>query len=70
LIEYESSLSWQRSRHCDAGSCVEAAPIGGEVAVRDSKDPDGPVLRFTAGEWSAFLAGVRDGDFHFDNIRS
>jgi hypothetical protein len=49
---------------------VEAAPIGDEVAVRDSKNPDGPVLRFTAGEWTAFLAGVRDGDFHFDNIRS
>jgi hypothetical protein len=33
------------------------------VAVRDSKDPAGPVLTFTAPEWSAFLAGVRDGEF-------
>ena len=28
-----------------------------------SKDPEGPVLRFTASEWSAFIAGARDGEF-------
>jgi Domain of unknown function (DUF397) len=67
LIEFNSSLSWQRSRHCDAGQCVEAALIDGDVVVRDSKDPDGPILQFTASEWTAFLAGVRDGDFQFGN---
>jgi hypothetical protein len=30
------------------------------VAVRDSKDPDGPSLIVTAGEWQAFLDGMRD----------
>ena len=30
--------------------------------MRDSKDPDGPVLRFTGAEWTAFVAGVQDGD--------
>jgi hypothetical protein len=49
---------------------VEAALIGGDVAVRDSKNPDGPVLRFTASEWSAFLAGVRDGDFQYPETTS
>jgi hypothetical protein len=33
------------------------------VAVRDSKDPTGPMLLFTPLEWRAFLAGVRDGEF-------
>jgi hypothetical protein len=33
------------------------------VAVRDSKDHSGPVLVFTASEWRAFVAGVKDGQF-------
>jgi uncharacterized protein DUF397 len=46
------------------GDCVEIAdlPAGG-VAVRDSKNPGGPVLRFTTSEWRAFIAGARHGDF-------
>jgi len=36
---------------------------GGGVAVRDSKDPDGPILRFTAAEWAAFVEGVAAGEF-------
>ena len=52
--------SWSYSN----GNCVEVAQLpGGQVGVRDSKDPDGPVLRFTRGEWSAFVAGVRAGEF-------
>jgi hypothetical protein len=31
--------------------------------MRDSDDPDGPVLAFTAAEWEAFVAGVKDGEF-------
>lgn len=33
------------------------------VAVRDSKDPAGPVLTFTPAEWTAFIAGAKDGEF-------
>ena len=36
------------------------------VALRDSKDPDGPILTFTKEEWAAFTAGIRDGDFQFN----
>jgi uncharacterized protein DUF397 len=46
-----------------SGNCVEVAFAAGDVAVRDSKDPAGPALRFTAAEWLAFLAGVRAGEF-------
>jgi hypothetical protein len=43
--------------------CVEVAAIDGGVAVRDSKDPDGPVLNFTHGEMLAFLQGAKAGEF-------
>jgi hypothetical protein len=33
--------------------------------VRNSTDPEGPVVRFTPEEWTAFVGGVRDGDFDF-----
>jgi hypothetical protein len=44
------------------GNCVEIAalPDGGRV-VRDSKDADGPVLVFAAGQWEAFLLCIKDG---------
>jgi hypothetical protein len=35
----------------------------GIVAVRDSNDPTRSALVFTIGEWAAFTAGVRDGEF-------
>lgn len=44
-------------------NCVEVAAGADAVAVRDSKDLDGPVLSFTRDEWSAFLAGVKAGEF-------
>lgn len=47
------------------GNCVEVAtPHQGAVLVRDSKNQDGPVLAFTPDEWTAFLAGVRAGEFN------
>jgi hypothetical protein len=51
-----------KSRHSGGGNCVEVA-VGPEIRVRDSKDSGGPVLIFSEAEWSAFLAGVRDGEF-------
>lgn len=54
--------SWHKSSHSSAngGNCVEVAGDGaGVVAVRDSKDPDGPALVFTPADWSAFIAGLK-----------
>jgi hypothetical protein len=42
---------------------VEIAITGVGAQVRDSKDPDGPSLAFTADAWRAFLAGLRAGEF-------
>jgi hypothetical protein len=54
----KSSLSFSN------GNCVEVASLpDGEIGVRDSKDPEGAVLRFTSSEWHAFLGGVRNGEF-------
>jgi len=61
----QSSVAWQRSRRCGDSACVEAAVLDQEVLVRDAKDPDGPVLRFTRAEWIAFVGGIEDGDFRF-----
>lgn len=45
-------------------NCVEVGLCEcGQVKVRDSKDPDGTVLSFSADEWDAFTAGVRNGEF-------
>jgi hypothetical protein len=46
------------------GNCVEVATnLPGLIAVRDSKNPSGPALRFTPAEWDAFLGGVKLGEF-------
>lgn len=61
----DTGLSWIKSSLSFANSnCVEVASLhDGGVGVRDSKDPSGPVLRFTPGEWHAFLGGARNGEF-------
>lgn len=48
--------------NCD--NCVECRLNGdGDIEVRDSKNPSGPVLVFTPGEWVAFGAGSKAGEF-------
>jgi hypothetical protein len=62
-------LRWQKSRRSNpSGNCVELAqlPDGAGIAVRNSRDPQGPALIYTPDEISAFILGARDGDF--DNL--
>lgn len=60
-----TNAQWRKSSRSGGNTdmCVEVAFVGGQTAVRDSKDPDGPVLVFTRGEWEAFVAGAADGEF-------
>ncbi|WP_406234305.1 DUF397 domain-containing protein [Nocardia sp. NBC_01009] len=61
-----SRAQWfKSSRSAAQADCVEVAFLeGGVVGVRDSKNPTGPALVFTPGEWDAFTAGVQDGEFN------
>lgn len=60
-----SNARWFKSTrsgpNCD--NCVEVAFIDGAIAVRDSKDPQGPALLFTPDEWDAFVGGAKDSEF-------
>ncbi|WP_433259756.1 DUF397 domain-containing protein (plasmid) [Streptosporangium sp. CA-135522] len=59
-----SRAEWRTSSFSGSnGQCVQVAFLGEHVAVRDSKDAEGPVLVFTPGEWKAFAGGVRLGEF-------
>ena len=59
-----NDLMWTKSsRSVDEGNCVEVAALDRDRAVRDSKDPTGPALRFTTAAWSAFTTGIRTGQF-------
>jgi hypothetical protein len=57
---------WRKSSYSNGtgGSCVEVADhFPGVVPVRDSKDPEGPALVFTADAWTSFVDAVRTGEF-------
>jgi hypothetical protein len=55
---------WRKSSYSgsNGGGCVEVADnLPGVVAVRDSKDPGGPVLTFAPVEWRAFTEAIKTG---------
>lgn len=57
-------LWFKSSRSAGNGACVEVAlVVSGAIAMRDSKDPHGPILRFPAASWQSFVADVRTGEF-------
>ncbi|MBV9023152.1 MAG: DUF397 domain-containing protein [Streptomycetaceae bacterium] len=63
-----SSTLWEKSSHSNGsgGQCIEFSRTftpSGIVPVRDSKNPHGPELVFPVGEWSAFVAAVKNGNF-------
>lgn len=58
------SLAWLKAQSSTPnGQCVEVAATDGRIAIRDSKDPEGPILVYTPSEFSAFLEGARNGEF-------
>lgn len=61
-------VRWRKASASNAtGSCVEVAAVTGitdaAVAVRNSRDPNGPALLYTRAELAAFIRGVKDGEF-------
>lgn len=61
----ERTTPWVRATWStgNGGACVECRRHHDMIEVRDSKDPDGPSLRFTPREWAAFLDGATKGEF-------
>ncbi|WP_354641969.1 DUF397 domain-containing protein [Kitasatospora camelliae] len=60
-----SKLVWRKSSHSGGnGACVEiAVPNAASIAVRDSKDPEGPRLTFSNEAWAAFASAAAAGAF-------
>jgi hypothetical protein len=58
-VSLPPAVAWRKSSYSNpSGNCVEAAELGGGVALRDSRFPDGPALAFTSAAWDAFLRRV------------
>ncbi|MFI0484148.1 DUF397 domain-containing protein [Actinomadura sp. 9N215] len=56
-----SNIQWRKASRStnNGGACVELAPVSSTVAVRDSKDPDGPKLFVTRRAFAALLSDIR-----------
>ncbi|WP_338071019.1 DUF397 domain-containing protein [Actinomadura bangladeshensis] len=62
-------INWRKSSHSTSGEndtmCVEVAAVNAStIAARDSKNPQGPVLHFTPGEWTALLTRIKQDSVH------
>lgn len=58
-------MNWKRSSYSSSNgqNCVEVGNLPRAVAVRDSKDPNGPALVITPADWQSFTASVKAGAF-------
>ncbi|UKY50166.1 DUF397 domain-containing protein [Streptomyces inhibens] len=64
--DFPGAATWRKSSYSngEGGNCIEVSDdLPGLVPVRDSKTPHGPAIVFPATPWSAFIEGVKDGQF-------
>ena len=59
----EPTAKWVRSSYCADNACVEVAPMGSYVIMRDSKNIDQPSIRFRRADWNGFLDMVK-AEYH------
>ena len=65
-MDSTSQQRWRTSSYTGAngGNCVEVGHTGPMIAVRDTKDRQGPVLAFSAAAWKRFAGQVKSGARH------
>ncbi|MBP5875641.1 DUF397 domain-containing protein [Streptomyces scabiei] len=65
LAASDLDVTWVKSSYSNGGNnCVEVAGLEDAVAVRDSKNPDGPALVLPGAVFGSFVTGVRTGSLH------
>jgi hypothetical protein len=59
-----TTATWRKSTYSNGsgGNCVEAAATQGGPALRDSKNPDGPALLFSASQWQTFIQELQKNE--------
>jgi hypothetical protein len=63
-VKIDITPQWQKSSYCGTNACVEVAQTSDAILVRDSKNPLAMPLAFTTDEWTAFVKGVKAGEFN------
>jgi len=63
-VKIDNTPQWQKSSYCGTNACVEVAQTSDAILVRDSKNPLAMPLAFTTDEWTAFVKGVKAGEFN------
>jgi hypothetical protein len=61
-----NGMTWRKSSYSgsNGGDCVEVGTgLPGKIAVRDTKDREGPALAFGDQAWSEFVKGIKHGEF-------
>lgn len=60
-------VNWRKAaRSAGNGACVEVASVNPRVLVRDSRDQNGPAMRYSGSAWQAFLTAAKRGRFDPD----
>lgn len=58
-----NALAWRIATRSAGGNCVEVAKANDLIALRNSRNPEGEVILYTAPEFAAFLDGAKKGEF-------
>lgn len=56
----EAQQNWRKSSYCKTDDCVEVCKVGGTVLLRNSRDPQGPILKFSTEDWATFIEETRN----------
>ncbi|OKJ50272.1 toxin [Streptomyces sp. CB02009] len=58
-----AGASWRKSSYSgdNGGECIEVADLAAHIAVRDSKNPEGPAFLATPAAFTAFVTAAAEG---------